>query len=69
MVRATTGTLDWSAVVAGSRVAAGLDPFDSAKVIFVIHKLSTFLTSCLAALARREGRVNLIRGKNEWVDG
>lgn len=25
-------TLDWSSLVAGTRVAAGLDPFDSAKV-------------------------------------
>ena len=24
--------LDWSAIIASSRVAAGLDPFDSAKV-------------------------------------
>jgi len=26
------GTLDWSGIIAGSRVAAGLDPFDSKKV-------------------------------------
>lgn len=25
-------TLDWSGIVAGTRVAAGLDPFDSQKV-------------------------------------
>lgn len=27
--------LDWSAVAAGSRIAAGLDPFDSTKVRFI----------------------------------
>lgn len=31
-LKSVIGTLDWSAVVSGSRVAAGLDPFDSAKV-------------------------------------
>ena len=69
MVGATTGTLDWSAVVAGSRVAAGLDPFDSAKVTFTIRELPTFLNSLIAALARREGGVNPFRAENEWIDG
>lgn len=39
-------TLDWSGIVAGSRVAAGLDPFDSGKVRrFMIPKYP-LLTFC-----------------------
>lgn len=47
-------TLDWSSLVAGTRVAAGLDGFDSAKVCAPPRCLCFFLTPIL--LSACEGR-------------
>lgn len=47
----TFETLDWSGIVAGTRVAAGLDGFDSQKVSYILfivvpNHVLTFSTAC-----------------------